>query len=81
MRFRFTLGALLVVVLSAVAATGIANAAPGNNYTCSGGVWTGDPTTSTFTIIPSGNYSARALKEGIATTEVIGIEQAPEIPD
>ena len=31
--------------------------------------------------IPPGNYSARALKEGIATTEVIGIEQALEIPD
>jgi len=58
MRLRFTLGAVLVMVLSAVAATGIANAAPGNNYTCSGGVWTGDPTTSTFTIIPSGNYAS-----------------------
>ena len=39
MRFRIALGAVMVVALSAVAATGIASAAPGNNYTCSGG-WT-----------------------------------------
>ena len=58
MRFRFALGAVMVVALSAVAATGIASAAPGNHFTCSGGHWTGDPTTSTFTSIPSGNYAS-----------------------
>jgi hypothetical protein len=52
------LGAVLVVALSAVAATGIASAAPPNNYTCSGGQWTGDPGTSTFTPIPSGSYAS-----------------------
>lgn len=31
--------------------------------------------------IPPGKYSARALKEGLATTEVIGIQRAPEILD
>ena len=61
MRFRIALGA--VVALSAAAAglggaTGNASAAPGNNYTCSGGNWTGDPSTSTFTSIPSGNYAS-----------------------
>jgi hypothetical protein len=46
--------------LSAVAAaglggaTGIASAAPGNNYTCSGG----DLASGTFTSIPSGNYAS-----------------------
>jgi hypothetical protein len=58
MRFRLTLGTALVVVLSAVAATGIATAAPGNNYTCSGGNFTGNPATSTFISIPSGNYAS-----------------------
>ena len=58
MRVRVALGAVLVVALSAVGATGIASAAPGNNYTCSGGHWTGDPATSTFTSIPSGNYAS-----------------------
>ena len=52
------LGAVLMVALSAVAATGIASAAPGSNYTCTGGNWTGDPLTSTFTSIPSGNYAS-----------------------
>jgi hypothetical protein len=56
MRLRIALGAVMVVV-SAVAA-GIAGAAPGNNYTCSGGTWTGDPATSTFTSIPSNNYAS-----------------------
>jgi hypothetical protein len=52
MRFRIALGAVMVVALSAVAATGmggatgIASAAPGNNYTCTGGS------------IPSGNYAS-----------------------
>ena len=59
MRFRIALGTLMVVALSAVAATGIASATPGNNnYVCTGGTWTGDPTTSTFTSIPSGNYAS-----------------------
>src|SRR4051812_47754063 len=46
MRFRIALGAVLVMMLSAVAATGIASAAPGNNYTCTGGS------------IPGGNYAS-----------------------
>jgi hypothetical protein len=46
MRFRIALGAVMVMVLSAVAATGIASAAPGNNYTCTGGS------------IPGGNYAS-----------------------
>src|SRR5206468_5436676 len=46
MRFRVALGAVLVMVLSAVAATGVASAAPGNNYTCTGGS------------IPGGNYAS-----------------------
>jgi hypothetical protein len=58
MRFRLALGTVMVVVLSVVAATGIASAAPGNNYTCTGGNWTGDPLTSTFTSIPSGDYAS-----------------------
>jgi hypothetical protein len=58
MRFRLALGTALVVVLSAVAATGIATAAPGNSYTCSGGNFTGDPNTSTFTSIPTGDYAS-----------------------
>ena len=58
MRFRIALGTVMVVALSAVAATGIASAAPGNNYVCTGGNWTGDPATSTFTSIPSGNYAS-----------------------
>ena len=59
MRFRIALGAVMVVALSAVAATGlggatgIASAAPGNNYTCSGGDFA-----RTFTSIPSGNYAS-----------------------
>jgi hypothetical protein len=58
MRFRIALGTVMVVALAAVAATGIASAAPGNNYACTGGNWTGDPATSTFTSIPSGNYAS-----------------------
>ena len=58
MRFRIALGTVMVLALSAVAATGIAIAAPGNNYVCSGGNWTGNPATSTFTSIPSGNYAS-----------------------
>jgi hypothetical protein len=46
MRFRIALGAVMVMALSAVAATGIASAAPGNNYTCTGGS------------IPGGNYAS-----------------------
>jgi hypothetical protein len=58
MRFRLALGGLMVVVLSVVAATGIASAAPGNGYTCTGGNWTGDPSTSSFSSIPGGNYAS-----------------------
>jgi hypothetical protein len=60
MRFRIALGAVMVVALSAVAAaglggaTGIASAAPGNDYTCSGG----DFASGTFSSIPSGNYAS-----------------------
>jgi hypothetical protein len=46
MRFRVALGAVLMMVLSAIAATGVASAAPGNNYTCTGGS------------IPGGNYAS-----------------------
>jgi hypothetical protein len=58
MRSRIALGAAMVVALSAVAATGlggataVANAAPGNNYTCSGGDFV-NPTS-----IPGGNYAS-----------------------
>jgi hypothetical protein len=58
MRFRIALGTVVVVALSAVAATGIASASPGTNYACTGGNWTGDPATSTFTSIPSGDYAS-----------------------
>jgi hypothetical protein len=47
----------MVVALSGVAATGlggIASAAPGNNYTCTGG----DFASNDFTSIPSGNYAS-----------------------
>lgn len=60
MRFRIALGAVMVVALTAVAATGlggatgIASAAPGNNYTCTGG----DFASGNFTSIPSGNYAS-----------------------
>jgi hypothetical protein len=57
MRFRIALGALMVVAVVAVA--GVASAAPGNNYTCSGGAVTGpDPSAWTFVSIPSGNYAS-----------------------
>jgi hypothetical protein len=46
MRFRVAVGAAMVAVLCAVAASGVASAARPNNYTCSGGS------------IPSGNYSS-----------------------
>jgi hypothetical protein len=60
MRCRIALGAVMVVALSAIAAsgsgaaTGIASAAAGNNYTCTGG----DFASGTFTSIPSGNYAS-----------------------
>src|SRR4051812_37324176 len=57
MRFRFMFGAVLVVAL--LGSTGIASASHrGSDYTCSGGVWTGDPGTSTFVSIPSGSYNS-----------------------
>jgi hypothetical protein len=46
MSFRIALGTVIVLALSAVAATGVASAARGNNYTCSGGS------------IPSGTYAS-----------------------
>src|SRR4051794_9363358 len=58
MRYRFLFGAAIVAALLGLA--GVASAAPpgGSAYTCSGGVFTGDPETSTFVTIPSGNYSS-----------------------
>jgi hypothetical protein len=59
MRLRIALGAAMVMAVSVVAAAGlggaagIASAAPGNNYTCSGG----DFASGTFTSIPPGNYA------------------------
>jgi hypothetical protein len=58
MKFRLALGALMVLVLSVVVATGVASAAPPKSLTCSGGSASGDPSTWTFTPIPSGNYSS-----------------------
>jgi hypothetical protein len=58
MKLRFLFGAAIAMALLGM--TGIASAAPpsGTALTCSGGVWTGDPGTSTFVHIPSGNYSS-----------------------
>jgi hypothetical protein len=57
MRIRFLCGAAMAVAVLSV--TGIASAAPpGTGLTCTGGVFTGDPSTSTFTSIPSGTYSS-----------------------
>jgi len=65
MRSRFLLGATLVVASFAVAATGLVGTAvakggkSGGAYTCTGGSASGgDPSTWTFTTIPSGNYSS-----------------------
>jgi hypothetical protein len=60
MRFRILFGAVMVVALSAAAATGlggatgIASAAPSTAYTCTGG----DLASGNFTSIPSGNYAS-----------------------
>jgi len=82
MRFRIALGAVMVVALSAIAAigaTGVADAAPGNDYTCTGG----DFASGTFTSIPSGTY-ARISVSGVcniapgAVINVVGnIDVAP----
>jgi len=56
MRLRFLLGAAMVAALLSVIGSASV-AAAGSGYTCSGGVWTGDPSTSTFVSIPSGHYS------------------------
>jgi hypothetical protein len=60
MKFLFLFGALVVAAL--LSAAGMASAAPhhghGGAYTCSGGVWTGDPSTSTFVSIPSNTYDS-----------------------
>lgn len=64
MRSLIVRGVAVTVALTGLAAIGlfgtaVAGAAPsGSAYTCTGGHWTGDPTTSTFSIIPSGNYSS-----------------------
>ena len=64
MRSRIVRGVALMVALFGVAAVGLfgaasAGAAPsGSAYTCTGGNFTGDPSTSTFTTIPPGNYSS-----------------------
>ena len=58
MTFRFLFGAAVVAAL--LSTTAIASAAPhhGGAYTCSGGVWTGDPSTSTWVSIPSNTYDS-----------------------
>ena len=58
MRFRVALGVMLVLALSAVAASGVATAAPGNNLICSGVFFDGDFNTAVFTPIHSGNYAS-----------------------
>jgi hypothetical protein len=58
MRFRVLLGAAMTMAIGLVGASSIASAAAGINYTCSGGNWTGDPSTSTFAPISSGNYAS-----------------------
>ncbi len=58
MRLFLALGTVMVLALSAVAATGIASTTAGNKNTCSGGNWTGHPATSTFISIPTGNYAS-----------------------
>jgi hypothetical protein len=59
MKLRFLFAAAIVAAL--FGATGIASAAP-STYTCTGGSWTGDPATSTFTSIPSGNYASISVR-------------------
>ena len=64
MRSRIVRGVAVMVALFGVAAVGLfgaasAGAAPsGSAYTCTGGNFTGDPSTSTFTTIPPGNYAS-----------------------
>ena len=61
MRFRFLFGTVILVaaVTGLIGAAGAASAAQsGNALTCTGGTFTGDPSTSTFTHIGSGNYSS-----------------------
>ena len=64
MKFRIVRGVAVMVALFGVAAVGLfsaasAGAAPsGSAYTCTGGNFTGDPSTSTFTTIPPGHYSS-----------------------
>ena len=63
MRFRYLLAAAMVAAFLGV--TGIASAAkPGPALTCTGGTFTGDPSTSTFVSIPSGTYSSITI-EGV----------------
>jgi hypothetical protein len=57
MRLRFLFTAAVVAVFLSV--TGVASAGgAGTALTCTGGVFTGDPSTSTFTTITSGTYSS-----------------------
>jgi len=59
MRFRIALVAVMVVAATGlVGATGIASAAPGDNYICTGG----DLASGTFTSIPSGDYASITVK-------------------
>lgn len=64
MRFLLVRGVVATVALVGLAAVGLFGTASagaahsGGAYTCTGGNWTGNPATSTFTIIPSGNYSS-----------------------
>src|SRR5258706_15484736 len=68
MRFRFIFGAAVVAAFLGV--TGIASAAPsGTALTCTGGLWTGDPSTSIFTSIHSGTYSSITIA-GVCNLEL-----------
>ncbi len=61
MKIRILCGAAMVVALLGV--TGIASAAKsGTALTCTGGTFTGDPSTSTFVSIPSGTYSSISVQ-------------------
>ena len=81
MKFRIARGVAGMVALFGVAAIGLlsaagAGAAPsGSAYTCTGGSFTGDPSTSTFTTIPSGTYSSITVAGvcDVATDAVINV--------
>jgi hypothetical protein len=81
MKSRIVRGVAVMVALFGVAAVGLfgaasAGAAPsGSAYTCTGGNFTGDPSTSTFTTIPSGTYSSITVAGvcNVATDAVINV--------